>query len=593
MLQKMWQYSAGNRKNVVLFFVLFFFANTVWLLDPVLVALILNTVQEKGITEATLPTLALLFGSFILIQIVGWIFHGPARVIEIRNAFLVRANYKKFLIDGTMALPVSWHTDHHSGDTIDKIEKGTNSLFEFSRNTFEITKVIVEFIISYIVLSYFNIHATYIVLFMVFFTFTLILRFDKILIRQLEQLYTSENRISAKVYDVIGNIITVIILRIENLVSNAIVKKIMSPFSLFVRHTKVNEVKWFLVSLCGAATLFLVMFSYIFISVRAGSVVLIGTVYLLYQYVSNVVNIFYNFAWMYGQIVERKTAIMNAESLAEEFVEDAKVPEMRLPEEWKKLDINNLTFSYQGKDGSNMHLDRISFSISMGEKIAFIGESGSGKTTMLKVIRGLYAPRRVTCILDGKTLPHGFLSISPDISLIPQDPEIFSTTIKENITVGVPHTLEYLRRFTDMAECTDVIERLPKKWHSSVVEKGVNLSGGEKQRLALARGLLASVDKEIILFDEPTSSVDSRNERIIYEHIFSEFHDKVIISSIHRLHLLPMFDAIYLFDHGRILAHGDFETLLKTSSEFQKLWERYHRGNTKRVRPSKIHTPSA
>jgi ABC-type multidrug transport system fused ATPase/permease subunit len=108
---------------------------------------------------------------------------------------------------------------------------------------------------------------------------------------------------------------------------------------------------------------------------------------------------------------------------------------------------------------------------------------------------------------------------------------------------------------------------------SHIKEKGVNLSGGQKQRLALARGILAAQESDIVLMDEPTSSVDPKTELLIYQHLFEEFKDKVIISSLHRLHLLPFFDHIYVLDNGRIVAEGDFDTLRKNSRAFQLLWE--------------------
>ena len=127
-----------------------------------------------------------------------------------------------------------------------------------------------------------------------------------------------------------------------------------------------------------------------------------------------------------------------------------------------------------------------------------------------------------------------------------------------------------------MARFTDVAERLPKKLNSFIFEKGVNLSGGEKQRLALARGLMACVDKAIVLLDEPTSSVDTKNELEIYHNIFDEFKEKTILASVHRLHLLSLFDTIYYFKAGKIIASGTLDELLATSEEFKDLWEKYH-----------------
>jgi ABC-type multidrug transport system fused ATPase/permease subunit len=133
--------------------------------------------------------------------------------------------------------------------------------------------------------------------------------------------------------------------------------------------------------------------------------------------------------------------------------------------------------------------------------------------------------------------------------------------------------MEGVLRYTDMACFTDVALSLPNKWNSMIKEKGVNLSGGERQRLALARGLMASQDKAIILLDEPTSSVDMANEQKIFENIFRAFADKAIICSLHSLHLLPMFDCVYLFDDGKIIASGTFSELLESSDDFKKLWE--------------------
>ena len=133
-----------------------------------------------------------------------------------------------------------------------------------------------------------------------------------------------------------------------------------------------------------------------------------------------------------------------------------------------------------------------------------------------------------------------------------------------------------------MATFTEVIAQLPRGLQSSIVEKGVSLSGGQRQRLALARGLMASEDKEIILLDEPTSSVDVKNELLIYQNIFKLFKEKTIISSVHRLHLLTIFDTIYYFKNGKIIHSGTFDQLLRESEPFRILWKKYTKTTSKR-----------
>ncbi len=572
---KLWEYSKGNRKNVVLYFILFIIANMFNLIGPLVIAKVLNTIQEAGVTSTNIYSIILYLSIFIFIELGFWAFHGPARIIEARNAFLMRANYKRHLLDGTMSLPAQWHTDHHSGDTIDKIEKGTGALYRYSSESYEVIQTIILFLGSYIALMYFNIHASYIVLIMIAITLSIILRFDSHLIKQYRKLYRAENTISAKVFDVISNITTVIILRTEQLVSKSIFRKIMQPLKLYINNTKLSETKWFFVSICTSTMIVLVLTSYVYFNFIAGTTIMIGSIFALYSYVIRIKNLFFRFAYRYSTIVQEKTAIQNAEEISDEFSKKKRTRPVKLDQKWKELKIESLRFSYHTEEGADLHLDNISLTIKNGEKIALIGESGSGKTTLLKIIRELYTPKHIKLYLDGNLLKNGFKDISSQIALIPQDPEIFSTTIKNNITMGINRKLSYIKKYTDMARFTDVVQHLPKKLNSSIVEKGVNLSGGQKQRLALARGLMACEDKEIILLDEPTSSVDLKNETAIYDNIFREFKDKTIISSIHKLHLLPMFDMIYFFKNGKIKAEGTFDRLLETSEEFRDIWKRH------------------
>ena len=148
---------------------------------------------------------------------------------------------------------------------------------------------------------------------------------------------------------------------------------------------------------------------------------------------------------------------------------------------------------------------------------------------MLALLRGLVKPESGKVIVNGEYINNGFDKIRNTITLIPQDPEIFNNTIEYNITMGSRTEKSDLNKAISMAQFKEVISRLPKGLQTNVLEKGVSLSGGEKQRLALARGLLAAKNSEIVLMDEPTSSVDTLNEVKIYENIFREFKDKTII----------------------------------------------------------------
>ncbi len=318
----------------------------------------------------------------------------------------------------------------------------------------------------------------------------------------------------------------------------------------------------------------MVLWIYFFKHAREPQGVLAGNVYLLINYLDKLGTFFFKFANLYGDILQRRARVMNAEELTEEFRVESFADHI-LPGNWESLAIRGLTFSYAPQKGGKAALSGISLEITRGEKIAFVGKSGSGKTTLLKIMRDLHTPQTLTLTVDGAHAADGFAGIARAIALVPQQPEIFATTVGNNITLGAEYDGATVGRFVDMACFTDVVDILPKGLESSINEKGVNLSGGQMQRLALARGLLACDSKEIILLDEPTSSLDSTTEMRVYRRIFAGFAGKTIISSVHRLHLLRLFDRICFFDEGRVIFTGSLEDSLAQCPEFQELWAEY------------------
>jgi ABC-type multidrug transport system fused ATPase/permease subunit len=583
--RKDWEFSAGNRKNVVLFLVLFALSNLVSFTEPIVLAQVVNVVQKDlsehgGITYGEVLHACRWLSLMVLSGLVFWACHGPARVLEQNNAFLVRGNFRRKMLDGILRFPMQWHVDHHTGDTIDRVEKGANAIVNFAEDSFMVIGTLSNLVGSFIALVYFNPRASFAVVLTAFLAGALVIRFDKILVPQYRILSRSENKISEKVIDVITNIGTIIILRVEKNVMKAIVRKIMEPFELFRKNRRISETKWFFVGVINSLTTVWVLGSFLYYHSKLHTAIAIGTFIALYQYVRRINDACFRFTGMYSDIVKQRARLENAEEIANDFYFQEKIQTTVLNGKWRELKIRNLSFSYHADEGADLRLENVSMTIKRGQRTALIGSTGSGKSTLLKVVRDLYDPRTLDLYLDGRRLSNGFKAISPEIALVQQDPEIFSTTVAENIKVWADWEMADILKHTDIACFTNVAEGLPKKWDSMMKEKGVNLSGGEKQRLALARGLLASEDKAIVLLDEPTSSVDVANEQVIFENIFRAFSDKAIICSLHSLHLLPMFDQIHMFEDGKIIASGTFEQIMDFPA-FRGLWEDFIKNRDK------------
>lgn len=575
----LWRFSYDRKRYIVFYIFLFIIANLIQALEPFIFGSILNLIQLEGFTQPWK-----IFGLlclFPLTTIGFWLFHGPARVIEERNAYEVSNYFRRYLLNGVLSLPAKWHAEHHSGNTLDKIEKGSNALFRFSSEGFQVIETLVRFFSSYLALVYFNLHSAYLVAFFTILAITMMIRFDRSIGKDQKEILLMHNWITAKIYDTVSNITTIITLKLEKLVSRDIWKTLTQPFALFVKMRKMVEWKWFSITFLSSIMAVAVLGTYVFTQLRSGEIILVGTLYVLYGYVMRINDMFFRFAGRYGAYIEQQAALENTEHLSKHFISVTTVRKIKLGKSWKKIRIAHLHFSYHDTT-ENLHLHDISLTIRRKERIALIGESGSGKTTFMKLLSGFYSTPSVNLTVDGVQIHGGFEALKNNITLIPQEPELFATTIRKNITVGLPTKITDIYLHSGLACFHHVAMRLPHKYESTIMEKGVNLSGGEKQRLALARGFLAAESHELLLLDEPTSSVDAKTEMLIYQNIFKKFSEKTIISSVHRLHLLPHFDMIYYFKKGTILASGSFEELLRTSKEFKTLWKKYTRIHAKK-----------
>lgn len=568
---KTWRYSEGNQGRVALFWTLFVLAECVEVfVNPLIWARLMDTVQTQGVTPESLRHTLWLLAALVATTVLFWALHGPARLMEQSNAFRAKLNYRKHLLLGSLNLSLDWHAENHSGATIDKIEKGTNGLYQFAESSFQIIYVTVKLVASYCMLAYFFPPSAAIVAVLMSITFLVVVRFDRVLVGMYRRLNTAENEIAATVFDSISNITTVIVLRVERLIFDSIVQKAEAPFALFRRSKLLNEIKWGLTALLGILTVAIVMGAYFWGNLGAAGGVLVGQVYLLYRYLNNITEILFDFASMYSDVVKRRAGVSNSEELGEQFTGES-LSNHVLPKDWRELKIENLSFSYDGA-GSRQHLDNVSLSIRRGEKIAVVGPSGGGKTTFLKTIRDLQHPTSLDLSVDGRVIPHGFDGISRAIALVPQKPEIFASTVWKNLTLGASYSRETVLRFADMARFTAVANELPHGFESSINEDGVNLSGGQQQRLALARGFIACQDKDIVLLDEPTSGLDRITEREITQNVFREFADKTVLWSVHGLHLLPHFDRVCMFEQGKIVGLGTLDELLASCPQFAALY---------------------
>jgi ATP-binding cassette, subfamily B, bacterial len=230
--------------------------------------------------------------------------------------------------------------------------------------------------------------------------------------------------------------------------------------------------------------------------------------------------------------------------------------------------------SFQHQSASTKALDDISFGAGMGQTVAFVGPSGSGKTTLVKLLVGLYRPQAGDVLYDGQSIGAVDLDeLRERIGLVTQDTQLFSGTIRENLKFVNPRaTDDECREVLRQAACQSLLARAHSGLDTLIGEGGVKVSGGEKQRLSIARALLRRPN--LLVFDEATSSLDSLTEEEITETIrdVSVRGDLITILIAHRLSTVMHADRIYVLERGRIVESGSHDHLLELKGLYYAMW---------------------
>ncbi len=207
------------------------------------------------------------------------------------------------------------------------------------------------------------------------------------------------------------------------------------------------------------------------------------------------------------------------------------------------VELEKIGFSY----GEKRILEQISLTVYKGEKIGIVGESGCGKSTLLNILAGLYAPDSGSICIAGASEPD---AISKAVSIVMQSPMLLPMTIRENITLGHEYSAEQIRKVLELASLDQWIKTLPDGADTYLGDRANELSGGQAQRIAIARAMCK--DSEVILLDEPTSALDKETSVSVLEALKNATAGKTVIHVTHAREQLVDYDAVYRLQNGNL-----------------------------------------
>jgi ABC-type multidrug transport system fused ATPase/permease subunit len=580
----LWHFAAGARAQLLGATALLGTSQLIRLALPYLAGQAINALQRNEFATAG-RWIATLAGVYI----GAWALHGPGRILERNVGVKVREALADRLYARIAAAPLAWHDSHHSGELQHRVHQASRALADFAQNQFIWLTNAVNFVGPLVALALLSRTSGATALAGYVLIAIVILRIDQALMRLARAENDADRRYVAALLDFLGNASTVIGLRLQG-ASRLLLRRRMEAVSLPLRRTVVlNEGKWFAVDMMGLALTWGLVVVYVWQARTPGQAVMLGAVFMIYQYaqqaagvVTSVAANFTFFARMhtdYGSadpIWQAPGSPLDPDPTGQVPAHERVAPDAA----WQRLEVAGLQWHYAPRDAAEVSpsadaapprggLRDVTLALRRGERIALVGPSGGGKSTLLRVLAGLYAPHDGTLAIDGE--PADWPQLRHIATLIPQETEVFEASVRENLSFGQPIDDEALHAALRVSAFDEVLAASRGSLDSRVSERGFNLSGGQRQRLCLARGVLAARGSSLLLLDEPTSALDAATEAKVLERIARAFPDACMIASIHRLSLLDRFDTVVVMEAGRVIDAGTREAVLARQPLLQRL----------------------
>jgi len=565
----LWHYAHGMHLRVVTSNALLIASQLVKLTIPWLTAQAINALQVSG-TES-IGHAAMLIICILSATTVSWAMHGPGRILERSIGVQVRQRLSDELYHRVSTLPLEWHEKHHSGETLFRVGKTTGALSDFAQSQFIFLQNAVNILGPLVALMLLSTKVGAMALAGYLVVGLMIVRFDRVLIQLVRVQNDAERRYSSALVDTLGNVGTVISLRLQNATRAMLDSRLAAVFEPLRKNIVLNETKWCAMDLVMMCITWGMVATYAWSAKSSAGVLLIGNVFMVYQYANQAHSVIAAIAMHYQSFARMQADYASADPIRNATERPA--PQLPLPRDWKRIDIAGLDFAYARSRRDTATLKSVALTLNRGETIALVGPSGSGKSTLMRVLAGLYESSRGRFSIDGVPYP-GMRNIGAAATLIPQDAEVFDGSVLDNITFGIPHPYEAVEQALRISCFAAVVAALPQGLETVLTERGINLSGGQKQRLALARGIVAARSSSVLLLDEPTSSLDAVTEAHVFSELRNAVPDAGIVASVHRLNLLPRFDRVILMDDGAIVDCGTVSELLDRQPLFRDLWQR-------------------
>lgn len=565
-----WLHARGARGKLLGSTLMLTGSQVVKLAVPWMAAQAINTLQVSGSERAA--SALMWIGAIVALYAASWALHGPGRILERGVGVRVRESVADAMFTRLVNTPLAWHEKHHSGEVQHRVNKATTALYDFAQNQFVYLQNAVNIVGPVVALMLLSQVAGSVALAGYLVVGAVIVTFDIALTRLVAQGNAAERRYSASLLDFLGNVSTVVSLRLQSASRRLVAGRLQTVFVPLKKMIVLTEIKWCAVDMLTLSLSWSLVIVYAWQARSLGEPLLIGSLFMVYQYAQQAGGVIGTLAVHYQNFARIKTDFAGANPIWETPQRIEGGPVVR--RNWHTLALVGGEYAYTRADGKPAGVFGAHLTLTRGERVALVGPSGSGKSTLLRMLAGLYETQKGHFVVDG-AVAAGLRHLGSVATLIPQEAEVFEASVLDNITFGVPHDPRAVDDAVYVSAFDSVVGSLHDGLATPISERGFNLSGGQRQRLALARGVLAAGAEgasSIVLLDEPTSALDPVTEARIHRRLDEKFPRAAIVASVHRMSLLAHFDRVVLMVGGRVVDSGSIADLLERQAHFRQLY---------------------
>lgn len=514
------------------------------------------------------PNFYFLLSLWIGISLITFIISWRSSIRSEYLAAKASADYIIHAFSRIIEMPLSFHKKHKVGGVLHRIGRGSNSLEPIiGRVLINLTPEFLSILLAIAICSFVNIKlGSLLFVAMLVYLFILIKK-TRPSVEISMKMHDAYQKAYGDASDAISNIQSVKQATSEKYEQ----KKLYKGFHLSaIKHRKDLLVIWNDLAFYQKVMVLFsqaIVFALSLIFVKNGEIT-IGEVIMFYTYSSMIFNPFFVLGNFWQTIQNGMTALVQSEDILKNPAEKYRPKDAYILSNLKgDVSFKNVSFHY---NEDYEILKNIDIEIKQGEIVALVGESGVGKSTLIDLISGYNFATNGKLLIDGhniRKIDLGFLR--SNISVVPQEILLFNDTVKENISYGKPSTSqENLEKAARFACADEFIDNFPLKYDQIVGERGIKLSAGQKQRIAIARAVLKN--PKILILDEPTSSLDAQSEKLIQESLEKLMKGRTTIIVAHRLSTVRKADKIIVLDKGKVAEQGRHEDLIKIENGVYK-----------------------